>query len=180
MATIRIDRQSFPRFAGPLHISEANARETVERPDRTAAIRIEGLELRLFVRKIDVARAPFYLLVLARVDGEATTLLAALKVYPDLRDGAEDLGPLDLLRALAERFGLDVSVAGLPAKFFLIQRVLIGLWQEADLVRVINPGGRPFLGQFFFRVEERPERVAVCAVAFALDAARYVAWAESH
>src|SRR5262245_59752296 len=123
MSAIRIDRESFDRFAGPLHISDANAKDAVARPDQSGIIRTEGLELRLFVRNGVAARPPLFVLVIARIDGEITTIVAALKVYPDLFDGAENAAPLDLLRAVAERFGMTVTVAGLPGKIFVMQRV---------------------------------------------------------
>src|SRR5262245_18817303 len=122
MAAIRIDRESFDRFTGPLHISDANAKEAVARPDQSGIIRAAGVELRLFVRKVVTGRPPLFVLVIARVDGEITTIVAALKIYPDLFDGAENAAPLDLLRAVAERFGMTVTVAGLAGKIFLMQR----------------------------------------------------------
>lgn len=118
-----------------------------------------------------------YLLIATReyLDGNICVDFA-FKIYPDFIDHVEDLELVEILKELANKFGLIIRVGNQYSKF--IFKEVLPLEEGSDLTKIVsieNPQDHSFISSFFVKIDESKSRI-FCALAFCIDSSRYITW----
>lgn len=149
----------------------------VERPDQISIVDVGDMQVRICSKYVSQAKPPLYLVVIESVRGENCQIDFALKGYPDLCEGFGDLPPLEMVMAVAERFGITIKVGKEEGKFILTTRVPKIEAQDTNLIQILDP--KPKEGMIFAlsKLEEIDGVDGITlSLCFALDTGKYVAW----
>ena len=107
------------------------------------------------------------------------TAVFGFRVFPDLCEKPlSDFSPLQIVKLMAERFGLMMTIGDETGKFFSKQEVDISTAARAgfvpgQLIRVENPENRPYTLSHAVKYEGNLVQIAL---AFSLDTASYWQW----
>lgn len=175
-----LSEQFKQEYARDLGIRPSNALEAVRNPDRVEEIRETGLEIRLFLKRIDRSKRELSLLVLGRVENSTGTILGAYPVFPDLCHGMQVLSPVQLLEQVMERFGEPVRVGARHDKFILRASIPIQSPNDIEIVSADPSHGHSFSTSMFLSIEKGPPMIARCALCYCLNTDAYKKWIDSH
>jgi hypothetical protein len=165
----------------PFEIHVGHAVRTANSPDDSDVVWLGDLALGIHVKRIEASHPPYSLLVIEQIQHEERQLNFALKVFPDLCADFASKTPLEILEAIANRFGVIVRVGRKQAMFFREERI-----------PALGPGDIEVLGesterarlnripQIYCGVDEGSSPMANCALAFCLDVPKYKAWLRTH
>jgi hypothetical protein len=82
------------------------------------------LVLQLFTKHVPNSRPPTISLVVARqVPGGTPELFSAVEIRADLVAGISDMQPLQLLRLVSDRFGLEIPIGNERKKLYFCEAV---------------------------------------------------------
>jgi hypothetical protein len=177
MVTMSLHRECLE----PFEIHESQALITANLPDDSDVVWQGDLALGIHVKRIPSSHPPYSLLVIEQVLHGERQLNFALKVFPDLCPDFANKAPLEILEAVANRFGIIVRVGRKQAMFFSGERIPalgpgdIEVFGEATERARLNR-----IPQIYCGVEEGPSPMANCALAFCLDVPKYKAWLRAH
>jgi len=138
------------------------------------------LEAVLYKKRVQVAETPLWLLVTGQKKGEDIIVQFALKVYGDLTENCETLPPLQMLAAVASRFGLPFRVGPHEFHFILKQEIELEGPGPVPMLQGVNPENHSFVLPGFFRFDKEPKPVARCVLCYCLDTDVYKAWLRQH
>jgi hypothetical protein len=159
-----------------LGVTGRRIHEAIEQPDSREFIEIDNVKVAIWQKAFRRGTPAFQVLVVTRDEQERRIVDFAFRVFPDLvAAGFEELTPLGVLRAVAERFGRETCVAGVTSKFHAGRKVELNPGEDANVV------GLPRSGDFTTCVIMKPEgRTLKCALVFCLDQTAYGSWLSSH
>jgi hypothetical protein len=148
-----------------LGFREERVREVYAEPDLTEDISYEGILLRMFMK----SNPKFTDVVCIRDDPPPKHIAFAVRAFAHLTDSLSSLTPLSILESLADRFGLEMTIAGECKKFFL-QTTLAVSGNVSQPIQVKNPGNHSFVNLSFIMLQ--PPSIKI-ALAFCLDTVLY-------
>jgi len=170
-------------YDGPVNrfkIAEADVRATVGSPDQTEVLKLdEKTDSYFFMKRCGNK----HVLVFCMVHDEVLVADFALKLYEDLTPDFSDKTPLDLVRIVANRFGIPVRI-GRRKGLFILQETIPLAEGGVQILNVEPPPMRnmpSFVVQSLVMVEGSGRmRSARCALAYCIDVDTYVKWLDSH
>jgi hypothetical protein len=89
------------------------------------------------------------------------------------------MSPLDVLRALLARFGLDIQIGNRVARLVIQESIPVS-GPATRIVKALAPSREGILQAYLKLGEVDGHTVAKVALAFALDKSAYLAWARQH
>lgn len=172
------------------NISHDEVIEVIKKPDKKEHLNLSEIERSLIGSSSTEDFKPiFYLKQELKTEGRPYLLIAtreyrdgnifvdfAFKIYPDFIDRVEDLEPTEILKELANKFGLIIRVGKQCSKF--IFKEVLPLEAGSDLTKIVsieNPQDHSFIQSFFVRIDESKSKI-FCALAFCIDSSRYITW----
>ena len=170
--------ENFPQFG----IRKAHVRETVHNPDEVEhLLRQKDGEfdaISIFLKAIPRSE-PQSLLVIAKRKGFEQHISWALKVYHSDVDLSTAHTPVDVWKAFANSYGLEMKVGATKGKFILYERIPAEGNKEIELVTGKLPESKNFINSLVFRKNANPPSFDV-ALAFSLDVEKYKADLRKH
>jgi hypothetical protein len=165
----------------PFEIRIEHAVRTANSPDDSDVVWLGDLALGVHVKRIEASHPPYSLLVIEQIQHEERQLNLALKVFPDLCDDFASKTPLEILEAVADRFGVVVRIGRKQAMFFHEERIpALGPGDIEVFGEATERARRNRIPQIYCGVDEGPPPMANCALAFCLDVSKYKAWLGTH
>jgi hypothetical protein len=160
----------------PLGIRPPHVENAVKNPDEFQHFLTEFQEpenrdvLSLFLKQIESKnKAPHWLLVQAVRQGLTQNIQSAWRVFPNDIDLSEAHAPIDLLKALVDRFGEKFAYHGRDVKF--VERIILTATEAKDFrfkVQQNNPG------LFFsFSWSLKPDGEAEIGLGYCMNLRRY-------
>lgn len=160
-----------------LGIRPSYARDAILNRDHVEFIRLDNeQQLVFFSKKVTLHRKEFYLIVCARQVKEDLQVDLAFKILPDLCPDHGQITPLYLLERLAERFGLNISIGKVTAKFILREKIPCSTEDPTRVVSIHNPDNHNFLQSMFLKITRGRISYADCAICFCIDNDLYRKW----
>lgn len=162
-------------------IRSSHVLDAVKSPNNVEVIKVNGLNLRVYLKHITLTRPPISLVIIERVANETKTIDFALKAYANLTSDIYVKTPLEIIELIAERFGLYIQIGQKRAKFIIHEKIPIDRAQEK--IRVAegaNPKNHNFVQQFYCKIEVGPPMVMNCALCYCLDIDDYVSWLKNN
>ncbi len=161
-------------FGTRFGIRETHALDVVHQPDQTHTLSIEGLEIRLYSRLISQATPPVVLLVVEALGAAGEFVISsAFKVYTDFQPQVETLPPLELLKAIVDRFGLEFTIksvrGSVTSKFLLKQDIPLDSSDLRSAISVPNPENHRFASEVFVKLDQGAPPIMKCAMMFVVD-----------
>jgi len=164
--------------------------EAIKKPDKKEHLNLSEIERSLINSSSTEDFKPiFYLKQELKKEGRPYLLIAtreyrdsnifvdfAFKIYPDFIDHVEDLEPTEILKELANKFGLIIRVGKQCSKF--IFKEVLPLEVGSDLTKIVsieNPQDHSFIQSFFVKIDKSKSKI-FCALAFCIDSSRYATW----
>jgi len=162
----------------------------IKKPDKKEHLNLSEIECSLIGSSSTEDFKPiFYLKQEMKKEGRPYLLIAtreyqdgnifvdfAFKIYPDFIDHVEDLEPTEILKELANKFGLIIRVGKQYSKF--IFKEALPLQVGSDLTKIVsieNPQDHSCIQSLFVKVDKSKSRI-FCALAFCIDSSRYITW----
>ena len=131
----------------------------------------------LHLKFIPKAKPPSYLLVLEEPQGANTALTDIFRLYDDFDLPLDEQTPLEILSAVAQRFGLEVTIGDQTEKFFLRKRIpMSSLDPRKAIVLHKPPEGHAAGGMTRFMFVENDPYELLAGLVYALDLTRYLAY----
>jgi len=159
-------------------VSRSSALKAITKPDQHEHFvpQSYGVDeadpISLFVRFQHPTRGvPYILLIMCVRRRDVLQVMQGWRVYPDEVDVADARKPLDILRALTDAYGDDLTVGSKRGKFFLYERVPVDPVRETTFISGLSPR---FLASFFIRPSDNGTLLEV-SMAFAIDLDKYTA-----
>lgn len=167
-----------PNITGPCPPNfgfwEARIRQVYEHPDRTHDIQSDDLHIRLYYKGADSVGD----LLAVRLSPTPKTVVFAFRLFASLfREPLAEVALLDIVRQMAERFGLEMLIGEQLGRFFVSQSIPLPKYSGAELVQGNNPRNHSFMPATFIKVN--PPNISV-ALAFCLDTTEYGKWLASN
>jgi hypothetical protein len=176
-------RESFPDIVGVL---PSEAFKVMREPDSHETIDVgEGGALKINVSlRLPTETRPYHLLVLDRVDENGVRVLHdAFKFYDDLCPDVQEKTPLELLSAVADRFGYQVRPGG-ETKKLILHEAFPCTPEEVNtdtIIRMMMPinmnKGEEVLATQYVMYNQYAQKLEF-AVAFVWNVTRYRAYLE--
>jgi hypothetical protein len=150
-------------------------RKVISTPDKKDDIVFDGLRLTIYSKE----SPDFTDIVAVKWKPEPAMASFAFRAFPDLCDKPlRDLDPTSIVSYMANRFGVDVSIAGKKSKFiFKDQWAMATGTPGENLVRFARPQNHAYQAIQFYK--GTPQLVTV-AIVFCLDMTEYSNWFNSH
>jgi hypothetical protein len=147
-----------------------------EDPDHTGEVWADGLVMVLYQRTTEFATD---IVAVSEPEDEPPQVMSAIRIFSDFsRQSLTDVPPLDNLRAFAEKFGMEMIIAGSKKRFFLREKLLIkNTIEPASMIQIVEPGDHHF---FISGSIKKAGTSLDIAMAFCLDCTRYQQWLHSH
>jgi len=153
----------------PNHVIEA-----MKHKDKIEIIRVNGLELRIYMKKI-LTRIQSYLIIIERVIKDNDTLIDfAMKAYPDLFDALEEKTPLQIIELTANKYGVYMQIGSVRSKFILQQKIPIT--NTSNIVVIEDQNKKNIIQQLYLKIENGEKLIANCAICYCLDKTAYTEW----
>ncbi len=161
-------------FGTRFGIRETHALDVVHHPDQTHTLSIEGLEIRLYSRLISQPAPPVVLLVIEALGPTGEFVISsAFKVYNDFQPQVETLPPLELLKAIVDRFGLEFTIksvrGSVTSKFLLKQDIPLDSSDLRSAISIRNPENHTFASEVFVKLDQGALLTMKCAMMFVVD-----------
>lgn len=184
--------ENFGRLEQHIGISQQTAILVVTQSDSYEPILIEGTLYRhYYVKRLPKDKFGSLVIVYGEpLSNEELKILRAFRIYPDFCENAGLLRPHELLLALANTFGCDITIGGITQRFFFHQAVIVKD-EGAPIVRQPDEPDVPdFIkihwteNQHFayegaaYRLENDP-KTANCALVFSIDLDKYIGWVQT-
>lgn len=160
----------------PFGISEADVAFVAEHPEQSEAISMGGSNqtTALFAGWPSSTPREFPILLSGKLSGEDYAVNMAFKIPADIAGTELVASPLEMLRGLAERFGLYVGIGDRMAKFLVSERIKVASYESITMPIVQNPNNISFLLLYTVRpIVEGERKYADCNLCFALEVDRY-------
>jgi hypothetical protein len=154
-----------------------HAEEALDKPAASSKIKADGIEIRICSQPVP-ADPPYTLVVLAseKKPGEVE-IDFAFKVYPDLAPDPARATPLQLTRALAERFGVEIQIGDKKSKCFVEDKITVQDVDPRRYVRIANEQNHRLAPLTYLRTESHgAHRRASAVLCFAIDVTAYESW----
>jgi len=117
------------------------------------------------------------ILATALQKGDVLSISLCFIVLPDLADDITSMEPLDILEALADRFGLPIKIGRAVKKFIHHQTFWTKTTDPKKIVEISNPENHSFIQSLWFKHEVEGSKTRVdCHTAFCIDKKRYLDW----
>jgi hypothetical protein len=175
---------------GKFNISYNEVLEAIKEPNKRELLNLPQIEHSLIgFSSSEDFKAIFYLKHEVKMEGKPYLLIAthelkegntyvdfALKIYPDFIDRIEELNPIEILRELANEFGLMIKIGKQSSKF--IYKELLPLKVGSNQTRIVsieNPQNHSFIQSIFVKIDKSKSKI-ICALAFCIDSSRYATW----
>jgi hypothetical protein len=159
--------------AGNLNFQKRRIEEILANPDGRQEINGEGIVVEFLTKRtaggVDVVATAKY---------PGNYLVAfALHAFDDFPKGKlADMTPLEVVRQIAERFGLEQRIGDAKGRFFVTQMLDRPKKQHVKLIDVINPADASFISQQFVRTTDLG--IDIC-LAFCLNTDAYRLWVDT-
>lgn len=171
--------EKFDEEAEIFQIRRSHVEQAINDPDKTEDLDYEGLCLRFFIRRVDEARPPYYLLVETKVDDDTLVVYAAYKIAFDLHPALDRLTPLQVLAEFLDRFGLNVRIGTYESN--LIMKTAIPIEPEKKDQFEFAHSGIMGSGSAWVKVEQEDGQwLAKSALAYTVNYGDYLEWLEHH
>jgi len=158
-------------------IRPSHTRDAILNKDHVEFITLDKeQQLVYFSKKVTLLPKEFYLVVCARQVKENLQVDLAFKILPDLCPDQGQITPLYLLERLAERFGLNISIGQVTAKFILRKQIPCRVEDPARVVSIHNPNNHAFLQSMYLKITRGRIPYADCAICFCIDTDLYRKW----
>lgn len=164
----------------PFEINLEHALEAADYPDRTEVIERDRLTLRVHLKRIDAGQPPYHLIVVEQIQQGERRGNYALKAYPDLCEDFESKSPLEIIQAIADRFGVNIKIGQRRGKFIFEERIPVKGLTNIVSAEADKRSRHKFTLQLYCRIDEGPPKMADCALGFCLDVTKYTAWLHTH
>lgn len=171
-------KDSFKKeYSDKFGIRPSHARDAILNKDHVEFIRLDNeQQIVFFSKKVTLPRRELYLVVCTRQVKENLQVDFAFKVLPDLCSDRDQITPLYLLEKLAERFGLDISIGEVTAKFILRKQIPCSIEDPTRVVSVHNPDNHDYLQNMYFKITRGRIPYVDCAICFCIDTDLYRKW----
>ncbi|HZL37100.1 MAG TPA: hypothetical protein VFC78_17405 [Tepidisphaeraceae bacterium] len=159
------------RCLRPFGIRDADVIWVAEHPEQSGAVSMGGGHhtTALFAGWPGAKQGDFAILLSGKIIGDDYTPNMAFKVPPDIAGTGVMNPPLQMLKELAERFGLHVAMGTRSAKFIVSERIKVASYQSIQTPTVQNPENLSFLLLYTVRpIIEGGQTYADCNLCFAL------------
>jgi hypothetical protein len=145
--------------------------EAITQHDKIEIIQHDNLENRLYAKKIG-GKKPSWFVVLT--DPNANIIEAAFRLYYDFEENLNECTPLGLIQAVTKRFGHDLTIGSVKARFFVTRDVPL---KNADPTKVIvvPKQGTGYVSANL-RISRGPPPFVSCALVFSVDIPAYRAY----
>lgn len=162
-------------------LTEHDKKEQINLPEIERSLlgssSIEDLKVIFYLKHQVKKKGKPYLLIATRElqDGD-TYVDFALKIYPEFIDLIEELKPIEILRELANAFGLMIRVGKQYGKFIFkeLQPLEVGS-DQTSIVSIENPKNHSFIQSIYVKTDKIRSKI-ICALAFCIDTSQYATW----
>ncbi|MCK5260043.1 MAG: hypothetical protein KAJ70_03185 [Candidatus Omnitrophica bacterium] len=163
-------------YLEPFSIRPAHIEEVLHNADIKQSLEFGELEINLYMRTSHNSTPPTTLIVLERMlENEKTVVDSAYKIFLSPLGLSFDTKPFEVLKILAERFGITLNVLGAEGKFIGKKTLTIPPGVDSNQIIQIKESCS-FASSFYFRKIKDSLEIAF---AFALKTREYNHWLNS-
>ena len=112
------------------------------------------------------------IVVVSEPENQPPQVVSAIRLFDDFSEQyLADNPPLDNVRAFAEKFGMELVIAGNKKRFFLRDRIVLKRPVDPEnMIKIVEPGEH----EFFISASIKSAGTSIdIAMAFCLDCTRY-------
>ena len=165
-------------YLEPFSIRKNHIEEVLDKPDNKQSLEFGDLALNLYMGTSSKSAPSTTLIVIERIiDKGQSEIDAVYKTYLKPLGISDDIKPFEILKILAERFGVGLKVLGKEESKF-IGKDTIPIPPGTTSVEIIQPSEKvPMVNSFYIRITK--EKTLEVAFAFALKTYEYQEWLDN-
>jgi len=159
----------------PFDIRKTHIEEALEKPDKRQSLEFGGLAINLYMRTSSKSTPPTTLIVIERITEKGQSEIDAVyKTYLEPLGISDDIKPFEILKILADNFGVGLKVLGKEERKF-VGKETIPIPPGTTSTQIIQVTEKvPMINSFYFRITE--DKTLEVAFAFALKTYEYREW----
>lgn len=158
-------------------IRRLHVEQVLRKPDQTHVIEVQDLQVLYFFSRVDLPTGKHrYLLVEGVNRNGVFSVNLAFKVYSDLIENIEDRTPMEILEALIDRFGVEVTVGNVSRKLIYDELIPLSSTDPTRLFYVTNKPKSGIITSWIKVTEVNGRPYAHCAMVYCLDLDKYLQW----
>jgi hypothetical protein len=124
MENIKISQQLRDVFMQPFDITRAELEKTLKEPDDVQKLEFCGLGINLYIKTDHASKPPLTFIVTESKKGDSeSTIDMIFKTYLESLGVDKNIKPFDVLKTLAEKFGLLFRIGNTQSKFCAKQNI---------------------------------------------------------
>ena len=164
-------------YLQPFDIRPVHVEEALRTPDIKQSLEFGGLEINLFMKTSERSTPPITLIALERIlENNNTVIDSAYKTLLKPLGILEGTKPFEILKILADRFGVTLKVLNKEGKF--IGKETITIPEGTNVNQIVQIKEKcSFMTSFYFRIKEG--KTLEVAFAFAIKTKEYQEWLSS-
>ena len=159
-------------------ISRNNIRDVISSPISSSTIKIDDLEIHIYLGKFSSVPQIRYLLICARFINGKEIIDEAYKLLPEIIENTLSTEPIVVLQEFASRFGFQIRIGNILNKF--IYQEIIPFEPNSDnkdLFKLMVQSGEAFeSSQYIKIVDDKNGRFVKCALMFCINLQKYNIW----
>lgn len=172
---INFSKTFLEQFSQKLDIRPKHAEDAIQHKDQVEVMVVGDLRIAMFLKRVILPNREFTLLVGGRQVADNLTVEFAFKVLPSLYSG-ESATPLSVLRKLADRFGLDLTIGSVTSKFVIKQQIICNNLDPTTLVSLRTQGKPSFVQVLYLKPVAASPPYVDCALCFCINTDEYGKW----
>lgn len=146
--------------------------QAILQPDREQRLQSQGLTIVMYSK-----RTERFMVVVTHLAGQEQVVDLAFSVKDELIEITKTTNPLPLLRALAQKTGLEIKIGDRQGRFIYNELIPIADVDLKKAMRVENPDNHSIASLVWIRVRQNiMGPLAQCAMAFCIDLQKYEDW----
>jgi hypothetical protein len=157
---------------GRLGVTKEAVMQVILQPEREQRLQSQGLTIVMYSKRTDR-----FMVIVTHLAGQEQVVDLAFSIKDELIETTKTTNPLPLLRALAQKTGLEIKIGDRQGRFIYNELIPIADRDLKKAMRVENPDGHPLASLMWIRVRENiMGPLAQCAMALCIDLQKYEEW----
>jgi len=155
------------------NIRESDVLDSIRNPDAGEIITPDGLDMLFFQKFIPQQPHPYFILSYGRIDDGVLLLDMSWKIPTPIMDQSPGKAPSQILRTLAGKFGLSITIGKTSKRFIWNEKFEIGDTTD-EPIRIDNPDQHEYVQQIISKKISGDDGVLVhCLLGLCIDMTRY-------
>lgn len=161
-------------FKDILGVTIRESKNAISDPSDSQEINVDGLNLHIITKELNSKEL---LLFILRKEIDQIFVDYGFRIKYSENKKQSVMRPISVLQQFIEKYGLSIRIDESVGKIFLQEEIKVSGNDPSQFLEIINPENHSYITSFHLKISDR---IATCALVFALDKNLYIESLHDH